>query len=663
MTRQSKTGEKSKYKAAAFISDWNYEVIYQYFQGFIRYIGENLDFSIDVFDDFGIYGASVAHNAIGKGGMEVFEIPDLLQYDGIIIQGDIGWPEVMQQRVIRCCCDSNVPIMSLNYPLADSTYVGTDNYAAMTAVIEHLFNDHHVKTLAFVRGPQNSGEAELRRQAFEDACERHGIRPEQRRMYNNSWAVEFGEKAAAEIIADGIPEAIVCANDWLAMGVISKLKETGRKVPDDVLVTGFDDIPDAKYHSPRLTTVNRDFASVSCAACRYIVDIADGRRKPSAHDYSPFVLVASESCGCHDSIPGRDEVKNKYQSLLGSVRRLYRVQDTFLPDLQAAGSLREFMDIFEKEALKELECSWACIALNPDFVLHYTEDHLYSTYPDRMLLMAVAGDRPAEFRIDPELQGYMFFNKEGVIPDILKKPNQLLAVYPLHDHEMNYGYLVIDGLSPLADYNTLEVLLTQLAQIIAAIRSRSYIREMNKELSEISFTDPLTGLYNRHGYRRFGEKYFESKKIQGQAVYFYFTDIDDMKNINDHYGHEAGDTAIRLTGSALLEQCRRRGGFAMRYGGDEFLYLTDRGDAEVVSEIEASIQRQIENEKFPVKFTVSTGVFCTTEKSIRDIADGITEADNRMYSVKQKKHIERRHHPFTYPQSSGEGTDKPGDDF
>jgi len=64
-----------------------------------------------------------------------------------------------------------------------------------------------------------------------------------------------------------------------------------------------------------------------------------------------------------------------------------------------------------------------------------------------------------------------------------------------------------------------------------------------------------------------------------------------------------------------------------------------------------------------VKFTVSTGVFCTTEESIRDIADGITEADNRMYSVKQKKHIERRHHPFTYPQSSGEGTDKPGDDF
>ena len=650
---QSKTPEQRRYRVAVFVSDWNYEILNQYFLGLDRYVSEHPDFRVEIFDDFGIDGMSVSRNSAGRGGMEVFEIPDLNQYDGIIIQGEMGWPEIMQKQVIRYCMDRKMPVASLNYPLEHCTYVGTDNYAAVTEIMDHLAGVHHVKCAAFVNGPEKSGEAVIRRQAYEDACRRHGIATMDSRAYGGSWTEETGGQAAAEIMADSdsLPEAIVCANDWLAIGVIKRLQEAGYQVPRDVIVTGFDDIPDAKIQEPRLTTISRDYPNVARAACQYIVDIIDGKRKPTDREYSPSGLVNSESCGCSCGLPNYKKLVGKYRLLSENMRWLYNLQDTFLPAMQATGSLQKAMDFFEKEALDVLKCRWTCIVLNPDFVLHYSEDRVYSSYPDRMYLMAVAGEKPEDLRADPETHGYMMFNRSEVIPDVLKRENQMLIVYPLHDHRMNYGYLVIDGISPLSEYNTLEVVLMQLTQIIAFMRGNAYIHEINGELSELSYTDPLTGLYNRYGYRHLGRQYFAKKMAAGKDVYFYFMDIDDMKNINDQHGHDAGDMALRLTAKALQEQCSRRGGFAMRYGGDEFLYITDRGDDQVIGQINAAVAALIEQKNFSPKFTVSTGVYRTSENPGQEMTAYIAAADNRMYSVKKDKRIERRHRPYIYPQT------------
>lgn len=638
----SEESNSRKYRIAVFISDWNYEVINQYLHGIQDFTEQHPSCRADIFDDFGVDGKNVARNRLGPGGMEVFAIPDLTQYDGIIIEGDQGWPEIMRQYIMGTCDANDVTVTSLNYPLHGSVFVGSDNYSAQSEIVEHLFSVHHVKTLAYVSGPVGSDEADARKKAFRDVCERHGVAPEDRKEYANSWAVDEGSRAVGWIMEDGpLPDAIVCANDWLALGALSELKKRKVRVPEDVLLTGFDNIPDAQASDPRLTTVSRDYRSVAVKACQYIIDVANGVKGKTEHEYSPSCSIFSESCGCHECPVDVRAVSEMYHIQSDGVRTLYGLQGTLLPNLQAASTLQEMLEIFERDAVSELQCRWACIALNPDFVLNYSEDRPYLHYPDRMMLMAIAGKKPRGFHADRDTHVYMSFNKNEIIPKGLNDNCRTLVIYPLHDHNQNYGYVALDGLSPLSDNNVLEVILMQIAQIIASVRSRMYTRSLNEKLSDMYLTDSLTGLYNRYGFRRYGKVYVEEMLKKGRNVSFYFIDLDDMKKINDCYGHEAGDIALRIMAGVLSGICRRRGGFAMRYGGDEFLYITHDTARSLESRIQDRINEETDKEHVPFAFQVSIGKFSTDEKPGLSCEEYITEADERMYTVKKNKKIGR----------------------
>ena len=128
---------------------------------------------------------------------------------------------------------------------------------------------------------------------------------------------------------------------------------------------------------------------------------------------------------------------------------------------------------------------------------------------------------------------------------------------------------------------------------------------------------------------------------KGRNVSFYFIDLDDMKKINDCYGHEAGDIALRIMAGVLSGICRRRGGFAMRYGGDEFLYITHDTARSLESRIQDRINEETDKELVPFAFQVSIGKFSTDEKPGLSCEEYITEADERMYTVKKNKKIGR----------------------
>ena len=180
--------------------------------------------------------------------------------------------------------------------------VAADNRSGTHALVEHLVLVHGRRRLYHVDGPATSPDAKVRRQAMQDVIDAHPgtvlIGSSRARFSTRS-----GDEAAAKLLAaagaDGaLPDAIVCANDQMAIGVLRRLSAEGVRVPDDVAVVGFDDIFPATLCDPPLTTVRQPIWRLGERACeRLIQRIADPTLTPRV-ELLPTELVLRSSCGC-----------------------------------------------------------------------------------------------------------------------------------------------------------------------------------------------------------------------------------------------------------------------------------------------------------------------------------------------------------------------------
>lgn len=137
--------------------------------------------------------------------------------------------------------------------------VDTDQASGARAAVEHLLGLGH-GTVRHIAGPEESFASERRVGAWREALESAGRDvPE---LLRGDWSAQSGYEAGLRIAADPACTAVFVANDQMALGVLRALNEHGRRVPEDVSVVGFDDIPEAASFMPPLTTIHQDFAEV-----------------------------------------------------------------------------------------------------------------------------------------------------------------------------------------------------------------------------------------------------------------------------------------------------------------------------------------------------------------------------------------------------------------
>ncbi len=142
--------------------------------------------------------------------------------------------------------------------------VSIDNAAGVERALLRLLREHRVTDLCFVGGPASNEEASSRLQTFREVLAAHGVEYDPLRIVVGDFSTESGSAAARTLLDDRRllsqrTSAVFAANDSTAMGVIAELARRGLRVPDDVAVIGFDDVEQARYSSPPLTTVRQPF--------------------------------------------------------------------------------------------------------------------------------------------------------------------------------------------------------------------------------------------------------------------------------------------------------------------------------------------------------------------------------------------------------------------
>jgi len=177
--------------------------------------------------------------------------------------------------------------------------VAADNWSGAHALVEHLVADHGRRRLFHIDGPVTAPDATQRRLAMQAVIDAHpgavvvG-------SYNGRFSVDSGQLGAERMLAGAgeLPDAIVCANDQMAIGALRALAARGIRVPEDIAVVGFDDIYPASLCDPPLTTVHQPIRRLGERACdRLTARITDPSLRPKV-ELMPTELVLRSSCGC-----------------------------------------------------------------------------------------------------------------------------------------------------------------------------------------------------------------------------------------------------------------------------------------------------------------------------------------------------------------------------
>jgi LacI family transcriptional regulator len=177
--------------------------------------------------------------------------------------------------------------------------VTADNRSGSAALVSHLVEVHGRRRLFHVDGPPSAPDAKERRLALNEVVQaHHGVALVG--SHSGRFSVASGEEAGEKLLADhgALPDAIVCANDQTAIGVLQALSAGGVRVPEELSVTGFDDIFPGSLFEPSLTTVHQPMRLLGERACARLLDRIARPDLPTQVELLPTDLVLRKSCGC-----------------------------------------------------------------------------------------------------------------------------------------------------------------------------------------------------------------------------------------------------------------------------------------------------------------------------------------------------------------------------
>ena len=632
-----------KHRIAIYSNGYNGSITLKAIEGIKKYAAAN-DLDIHFYISF---AANNRQPEINAGQLNIYNLARLDEYDGLIVFSNLLNNIPTAERLCLEAKEKGVPVVSIGMKFDGIPYVGNNNVEGMKNLVEHLITEHNVKRLVYIGGPKEHVDTIDRARVVRQVLKEHNLELKDEDICYGDWTNDIAIEYADKLIESGepLPDAIVCANDIMALAVVSRFLEKGYKMPEDVIVTGFDHIDESGITYPALTTVDQDYETIGYESCELLYKIVEG--KADSQDVSvASKLVVGESCGCnsepesHFNIRRREycrgiHSKNKQASYFNRFMRGERnaiLETSDYDDMKI--NLRKyylssndyfrgnFFLMLNKYYFEDAEAE-DCEALSECYEADFDTT------------VALMNGKEADEMIDKHLRMPGFIKKKG--------EQHIYFFYPLQTYEYNYGYVVfVDGTYIIQEDFRVYEYLEKMEQTLMQFRINLRLEMVNKELRFLYDKDPMTGLYNRFCFVSHAVPLVNESKDHRKSTMVMFADINDLKLINDRYGHIFGDKAISTVSEAIKESISNDNAIGIRYGGDEFIIVAANANRKYAEGIRRSINAYIEKENSlginPVKFSVSIGYVLTDPRSDKSVIDYVDEADKLMYEIKNEYH-------------------------
>ena len=516
----------------------------------------------------------------------------------------------------------------------------------MRSIVDHVIVEHGAKVINYISGPLTNPEAKDRYNAFLDVMAEHSLPADARRVFFGEFRSVDGKKAIDTFKSNSIskPDAIICANDTMALAAIDELRIHGYNIPNDIIVTGFDNTFNARHHSPSITSVGRPLEEAGKKACQVIIDMLNGNIKRNSCTTLTANPIFAESCGCHnaydeDVINYKQNVFKRLTDCHADISVLNRMT-TELADNDTLEDTVNEIATYIRELQFEGFCLCLCSNWDESFRDGWKQEERNQAqirgYTEKMSAPLII-DHNRQFSVDS-------FSSKDMYPYRSKNSGNISFFLPLHFREVCLGYYIITNSQfPLKSMLCHSIMLN-ISHSIENIRKLLNLNTMIHELDKLYVNDPLCNIYNRNGFIRAADAIFNRCKKTGDKMLISFIDMDGLKMINDNYGHKEGDFALQRL-ACVIDNCCDKNYICARFGGDEFIILgsgAHDGDMEM---LELNFKKQLEHINSiinkPYEISASIGSIMSEVNDDLLLFTLITKADEIMYEKKKKKATSR----------------------
>lgn len=601
-------------------------------------------------EDFCIDSDTEIENMPGEA--QLFELTRYINFSGLIILTETLQNPILVQRIVEIGQSKNIPVFSIDGVVEGCYNMVMDYYDGFEQMMRHVVEEHGCRNVNMLAGFKGNALSEDRIDIYKKVLQENGIPFEEERLgYGDFWDRPT-RKVMEDFLAEDreLPEAIICANDAMAITACSVLNAKGLQVPEDIIVTGFDGTKDGKYHFPVLTTCEPDYED----AVRFIIkEIKQAQEKGgfTPCDYTiKFTLSKSQSCGCQPKLMHDiNTVISSFAKDLGDCSWHNIAMNNMVASLL---DKKTVMDIAVKipEYINMWSDNFRFACLKSD-VVNFNE----RTKSQNTEMTTILWDYKGEFR----KPGETFEISEFVphIDEIIKKGSDIdtLVVRLLNSGKRVYGYTV-EGFQDLDDrrLQRSNEFAMFLSFSIDTVLHNHELAELNENLSraynqiaDLSILDPMTEIYNRRGFFQKLNQLIEDKTNIGKYLYLFSIDMDGLKFINDNHGHGEGDFAITTLSRAIVQLFGKEA-ICSRFGGDEFtcVVIEEDRDCYLVKEVSEKlldcINQMAEVKEKPYPITASIGMTCEQITENMNTETMLLAADRLMYEDKVARKKERK---------------------
>lgn len=588
------------------------------------------------------------------GELNIFESINFSLFDGFIItpvpmaedQNFKLINELLKKFQTQC----KKPVASIDMPFGDYPVVYTDDENPFYIITTHLIETHNCKNISVLGGTETTPQTKSRINGVKRAMEEHDLVLNPEQIYSGDFWYTSGEVLAGRYVSGELklPDAVVCLSDHMAIGLTNYLIKNEIKVPEQVIVTGYEAVQESSLNDPPITSYQADQYYTGKQAVNVLHQLINPKTELIyIEKRDTRNLCIGATCGCEEDVQyTRERIKKSQINLkfdysdtsenktvtMGMLLESYMVErlaDTISP-ADLLGKIYE-----TKYLIKPFEYFYICLN---DTWLDGSFDNAYG-YPDRMVLALQAEKNPKVHGT----RNHVFigngkekrFDKSVMLPALNEsydKP-QVFYFVPVHFGARALGYAVLQ--------NNLDA-----PEIIGSV-FRNYMRNVNNalemsrakyQIGYLSEHDTMTGLYNRRGMERIILE-LESKASADASWFVIVIDMDGLKKLNDTHGHIEGDNGI-IAISQAANNITDNNEICVRGGGDEFFILglgdyNEKMMREKIDRFEYYIETK--NEILTIPVSASVGYALAGKDEVSSYLEVLNKADECMYKNKDAK--------------------------
>lgn len=603
-------------------------------QSFSKYLiaaAQEKDYNVVFMTSYGVRGKT---NEYDVNESDIVDFAPIEKFAATVVAFDTYDTPIFRTKLIAALKQrAKGPVVSFREKSEDFYNVVSKANMAIDEMVMHLAKVHGAKHICFMAGYPGHYDSGKRLEYYYSAMARLNFPLYTNSVFYGDMWTRKGEEAYEFFFShpDNIPDAIICANDFMARSLCEALERHGKRVPEDVMICGFDNAVESREYHPQLTTVGLDYENMTKEAIQLIHDVLNGVKREQTVSV-PANIIYRESCACNKE--GTEAESECVQFKTANEVLDQHVEQLFFN-----------IDMHSSSTLRDIEST---VAQGLKLVGDYDEFYLCRFYDHdtQYGIHSLAGDMPVNiefgFKDGKPIKNYTQFYQKELLPESVSDSS--LKVYYfriLHNREKSFGYTVISYKNRT---DSLYAFYHDWNLTISLALNDYYVRQQLEELIAInknnSLKDYMTKVNNRLGLDDYLERHWDIWSQTDHYLSFLSADMDGLKKINDTYGHGEGDWVICQLAD-ILKSAVEKYGIVARTGGDEFLIVICNENPYISDMVTEDIKNQLahlnERSNKPYLIDCSIGSYVVNMKDDISLQECIWNSDKEMYKIKKQK--------------------------